>query len=157
MMKAVDHVSFTVSDLDRSIEFYRLLLQSDPLHVGEDASVFSAQVIGYEHVRLRFAWFALPGSESMFEIFEYLDPPGAPGNQETWTVGNGHIGLVVDDLDAEFRRLANSGATFRHDRPVEITDGPWKGSKAIYMRDPDGITVELMESPPSRAARFADW
>ena len=40
---------------------------------------------------------------------------------------------------------------------MEITDGPWKGSKAIYMRDPDGITVELMESPPSREARFAAW
>jgi catechol 2,3-dioxygenase-like lactoylglutathione lyase family enzyme len=74
---------------------------------------------------------------------------------ETYNVGNGHLGLVVDDLEAEYERLRAAGASFRHPGPVEVDGGDWKGTKALYMRDPDGITIELMESPPPFSLRFA--
>jgi hypothetical protein len=38
--------------------------------------------------------------------------------------------------------------TFRSPEPVVIPWGPYKGGRACYLRDPDGISIELMELPP---------
>ena len=154
-MKALDHVSFTVSDLDRAITFYSTLFRADPLKVGRDRDGNAGRVIGYKPLDLRYAWFALPGSETLLELFEYVEPRGAGGRLETATPGNGHLGLVVDDVQAEWRRMSDAGATFASAEPVAINDGSWSGAKVVYMRDPDGITIELMETPPDARQRFA--
>lgn len=147
MLRTVDHVSFTVSDLDRSIDFYRQFLGSDPLDSGEESSKHAAQVIGYDRVDMRWANFALPGGTVILELFEYRVPSGEPVSLENANVGNAHIGFAVDDLDAEYARLAAIGATFSHPEPVLVPEGTHEGAKAIYMRDPDGITVELLQFP----------
>jgi catechol 2,3-dioxygenase-like lactoylglutathione lyase family enzyme len=150
-----DHVSFTVSNIERACEFYSVLLERSPLKVGQDDADVAARVIGYERVDVRFAYFELPGTETILELFEYVVPEGVTPKLRNCDVGNGHLGLIVDDLDADYRRLAAAGATFVQEEPVEIREGPWQGSKAIYMCDPDGITIELLESPPPASARFA--
>ena len=66
---------------------------------------------------------------------------------ETYNAGNAHLCLVVDDLAADFDRLLGRVA-FRDPEPVEIPWGPYSGGKACYLRDPDGISVELIELPP---------
>jgi catechol 2,3-dioxygenase-like lactoylglutathione lyase family enzyme len=144
----VDHVSFTVKDLDRSITFYRTLFQADPISVGEERAAHAANVVGYPQVAMRVAWFQLPGSSTLLELFEYLEPPAKTVELQNYHVGNAHLALVVDDIAAEYDRLAAAGASFAHPHPVEALDEPWRGTKAIYMRDHDGITIELMESPP---------
>jgi catechol 2,3-dioxygenase-like lactoylglutathione lyase family enzyme len=147
-MKALDHISFTVSNRERAIEFYSLLLQADPLRLEDASSEIAARIIGYARVDLRVAYFALPGTETVLELFEYVVPAGQTLSLENFNVGNAHLGLAVDDLQAEYERLAAAGATFTYHEPVEIPSGPWQGVKAIYMRDPDGITIELLERPP---------
>lgn len=155
MMRAVDHFSFTVSDMDRSIEFYTELLGEGPLAVGVESSKHAARVIGYDPVDFRYAWFGLPGSDLLLELFEYREPMKQVVPLENYHVGNGHMGLVVDDLDAEHARMSQHGATFTQPEPVAIVEGSWAGSKTIYMHDPDGITIEMIESPPGPAARFS--
>jgi lactoylglutathione lyase len=151
-MKAVDHVSFTVKDRDRSIEFYKMLLQTDPISVGEETADHAALVAGYPRFATRVAWFRLPGTTTLLELFQYIEPPGQVVPMENYYVGNGHLALVVDDIQAEYERLSATGVTFAHHEPVEAHEGPWRGTKAIYMHDPDGITIELMESPPGAGA-----
>src|SRR2546430_1619225 len=145
MMKAVDHISFTVSNRERAIEFYSFLLRDDPLRLDEASSEVAARIIGYEQVDIRAAYFALPVTETVLELIEYVVPAGQTVNLENFNVGNAHLGLVVDDLQAEYERLAAAGATFTYREPVVIPSGPWQGVKAIYLRDPDGITIELLE------------
>ena len=154
-MKGLDHVSFTTSDLDRAIAFYSTLLGEGPLSSGTEHGGPAAAVIGFDPLQLRFAWFALPNTTTLLELFEYVEPRGEPAKLANNIAGNGHLGLIVDDVEAEWRRLGEAGASFASPEPVTIQDGPWAGSKVIYMRDPDGITIELMETPPDRAARFA--
>jgi catechol 2,3-dioxygenase-like lactoylglutathione lyase family enzyme len=61
---------------------------------------------------------------------------------QNYYVGASHVCFVVDDLDAEHKRLAAAGVRF-NSPPVEIVrDGKLVG-RALYMFDPDGITVEL--------------
>ena len=148
-------MSFTVSDLDRAVAFYSELFGAPPLKVGREIDGNAGVVIGYDPLDLRYAWFAIPGTPTLLELFEYVEPRGASGRLETRNPGNGHLGLVVDDVHAEWKRMAEAGATFASDEPFAITGGSWDGACVIYMRDPDGITIELMQSPPDAAARFA--
>jgi len=55
--------------------------------------------------------------------------------------------LRVDDVDAVCARLAAAGVTVPG-RPTTITAaGPWQGARCVYVEDPDGRTVELVQRP----------
>jgi catechol 2,3-dioxygenase-like lactoylglutathione lyase family enzyme len=147
-VNGVDHIGLTVSRLDRSIPFYTLLLGAEPILEQVVREPHVAEIVGCEEIELGIALFEIPGTQTLLELLEYRTPRGSPNDMETANAGNAHFCLVVEDLDAEFERLRAAGVVFRSDAPVFAPTGAWKGSKAVYLRDPDGITVELVEPPP---------
>jgi catechol 2,3-dioxygenase-like lactoylglutathione lyase family enzyme len=148
-MNGLDHVGFTVSNLDRALTFYRLLLSSDPVMRSSLTGAFPASVIGYDPIDIELAFFELPNSEVGLELIEYRVPAGQRGLMETYVVGNGHLCLEVDDLDAEYARLEAAGVEVGRAGPVNIPEGigSYSGGKVVYLRDPDGITIELLQKP----------
>lgn len=143
---ALDHVGFTVTDLERSIAWYAQLLDAPPLTRGRWEHPYVRRVVGYPEVVLEAAFWRLPGG-SILELIEYVVPAGTTVDMETHNAGNGHLCLVTDDIHAEFARLAPIAA-FRDPAPVEIPWGPYRGGWACYLRDPDGISIELLQAPP---------
>jgi catechol 2,3-dioxygenase-like lactoylglutathione lyase family enzyme len=143
---ALDHVGFSVSSLDRSIPFYTALLAEEPLLRKRWDVAYVGEILGYPGNVLDGAFWRLPGG-TILELLEYEPPPGRV-DMETNNVGNAHLCLVTDDMDAEFERLRPVGAEFRSEAPVEIPWGPYRGGKACYLRDLDGISIELIELPP---------
>ncbi|TKG71697.1 VOC family protein [Prauserella endophytica] len=141
----VDHMGFSVADLDRSVEWYSVLLRREPLWRRIWDARYLSDVVGYDDCRLDCALFELPGGIHL-ELLQYLHPEPTTVSMETFTVGNAHLCLTVDDLDAEFERLS-AIAEFRSKTPVDVTWGPNAGGKIVYLRDPDGITVELFQEP----------
>jgi catechol 2,3-dioxygenase-like lactoylglutathione lyase family enzyme len=147
---ALHHVGFTVSDLERSVAFYSRLLGVEPFLRRVYREEFISEIVGYERTVLDCALFEIPRSGVILELLQYVAPATGFVSIETYNVGNAHLCLVVDDLDAEYERLLDSGAEFRSppvDVPPEIEEEPARGGKALYLRDPDGITVELLELP----------
>jgi catechol 2,3-dioxygenase-like lactoylglutathione lyase family enzyme len=63
-------------------------------------------------------------------------------------VGSAHVALTVDDLDAVLEKVAASGWNAAG-KPQALTTGPNAGKRVIYVRDPDGTTIEFMQ-PPNR-------
>src|SRR3990170_7731097 len=150
MQDTLHHVGFTVAKMEPSIEFYSLLLQAEPAMRRKYDEQFISDVVGYEETLLDCALFVIPGSGVILELLEYLRPESARVDMETNNVGNAHLCLIVDDLEREYRRLLEHGVEFRSppvDVPADIEDDPAKGGRALYLRDPDGITVELLEMP----------
>ena len=150
MQDAVHHVGFTVSDLERSIAFYSRLLRVQPFLRRVYREAFISEIVGYEDTVLDCALFTVPRSGVILELLEYQVPSTGRVSTETYNVGNAHLCLVVDDLDAEYERLLGAGVEFRSppvDIPPETEEEPVRGGKALYLRDPDGITVELLELP----------
>jgi catechol 2,3-dioxygenase-like lactoylglutathione lyase family enzyme len=143
-LQAVEHVGLTVRDLERSIGFYSALLGVSPFYRATEERVYLADVVGYPGCKLALAFFHLPGTETFLELLEYIRPTGRPVDMETYNPGIGHLCFVVPDLDAEFRRISGLGGAFRHPGPVDRADG----GRAVYFRDPDGITIELQEPAP---------
>lgn len=152
LLTGLDHIGFSVSDLHRSIEFYELLLQRPPKMTRVIREKYVADIVGYQDVELNAAFFELPGSSAILELLEYRRPPSARVDMETYNVGSAHLCLIVEDLHQAFERLHAAGVEFRSDKPIEILAGPYKGGKAVYFRDPDGITIELTELPPGGLA-----
>ena len=63
-------------------------------------------------------------------------------------IGNGHIAFNVDDLLPFYEKLKAMGVK-RVSPPVTPTIGPNKGGRAVYLIDPDGFRVELIQTRPS--------
>jgi catechol 2,3-dioxygenase-like lactoylglutathione lyase family enzyme len=136
------HASLTVADLDRSLHFYRDLL-GVPVREQVDAAAetFSA-VSGEAAEQVRIADLDL-GDGRVLELIERRD-----GNATADRAG-GHIAFQVDDIVATYRRLVKAGVKARS-KPQPL--GPeagrhWAGCIVVYMTDPDGATVELVQVP----------
>lgn len=143
------HAGFTVADLDRSIGFYTQLLGAEPTVRRRSSDAYMGAMVGCPGCDVEYAYFPLPGSDATLELIQYFEPASARVDQETSVLGNGHICLLVEDIHAEFARIAQL-AEFRSPAPVEITHGPNRGGWGAYLRDPDDITIQLLQRPAAR-------
>jgi catechol 2,3-dioxygenase-like lactoylglutathione lyase family enzyme len=151
------HFSFTVSDLERSIDWYTRVLGLELVHRQRQENEYTPVLVGIPGAVLEVAQFAVPGvpparSTHMLELVEYLMPSGRDlGELATNSVGCAHLALMVTDIHARHERMVEQGVAFRNP-PVEITEGANAGGFACYFHDPDGITLELLQPSPSRLA-----
>jgi catechol 2,3-dioxygenase-like lactoylglutathione lyase family enzyme len=149
VIRGLHHASRTVSDLERSLAFYRDLLG---LEVATDEELHGEsidRVVGLEGARLRVVELAL-GDDCLLELIEYRYPKGEPRLESATAadVGAHHMALLVDDLDTAHKKLSNAGVRFTTP-PVTIEGGLFAGSRTTYCFDPDGLAVELWELPSS--------
>lgn len=149
--KRLHHTGYTVSDLDRSVAFYRDLLGCEVIATQEKEGGYLAAIVGYPDAHVRMAHLRVPGGEHVLELFEYLSPAGGHADVEPRNVGASHLCFVVDDLPALYERLRESAVTSFVSPPVDIDTGINRGGFALYLRDPDGITVELFQPPATTA------
>ncbi len=148
-IEGVQHTGFTVSDLDRSVAFYRDLLGFEVFAEGERQGGYFAAIVGYPDTHVRMALVRPPGSGHHIELFQYLTPEPRAVDLEPRLVGATHVCLLVDDLPALYERLRAAGFDDFFTPPVEVDQGINAGGFALYLRDPDGIILELFQ-PPKR-------
>jgi len=88
----------------------------------------------------------------ILELLEYKQP--ATGSQssslQNWDVGSAHLAINVVGLQ-EFYEAKKDVVEFLSE-PQLVEGGPWPGALVVYLRDPDGIPVELVDAEP----RIAD-
>lgn len=143
------HTCYTVSSLDRSVAFYRDLLGCEVIATQEKEGGYLAAIVGYPDAHVRMAHLRVPGGEHVIELFEYLVPEGGRADVEPRNVGASHLCFLVDDLPGLYERLRGRGVAFASP-PVEVDTGVNRGGYALYLGDPDGITVELFQPPAGR-------
>jgi catechol 2,3-dioxygenase-like lactoylglutathione lyase family enzyme len=72
-----------------------------------------------------------------------LDPPAPEANQ----LGLYRLAMLTDDIDRDYDELRSHGARCMSG-PAELDMGPGLPSlRALLFNDPDGTTLELIESP----------
>lgn len=155
MIADVLHFSFTVSDIERSVDWYTRVLGLELVHRQRQENAYTQVLVGIPGAVLEIAQFAVPGvpparSTHMLELVEYVTPRGTrTSGPPTNDVGCAHLALLVTDIHARFARLQELGVQF-FNPPVEITAGANAGGFACYFRDPDGITLELLQPSDTR-------
>lgn len=142
----VDHTSYTVSNLERSLAFYVDLLGCEIIWQREISNQYFRDIVAFPDCIVKAAHLRIPGSEHRIELFEYVQPAGKMADVRTNNVGSSHISFLVDDLPAAYLELEAKGVSFRSP-PIEITAGANKGGWAVYLLDPDGITIEFFQLP----------
>jgi len=148
----LDHVSLTVADLDRSVAFYHDLLGIPILGRGEETASGASSISGLKGAHFLFVDLDL-GSGQILELLQYLRPKSTRRSRREYDRGSGHVGLRVDDLKAVLSRARRAGFEPRAD-PVELEDPAWwRGAICVYLVDPDGVTVELVQRPESATDR----
>jgi len=157
MIDGIWHVSFTVSDIERSIAFYRDLLGFEMIHRQEQDNAYTRQLVGYPDAHLKVVQFAVPGqprglSSHDLELVEYVRPRGTRGDTNICNPGAAHLAIVVGDMREQYERLVAAGVDFVSS-PNAITAGVNAGGYTCYFRDPDAIMLELVQPPARRLAR----
>ena len=128
----VDHTSYTVSNLERSLEFYVGMLGCQVLWQRVIENEYFREIVGFPGCVVKAAHLRVPGSEHHIELFEYVTPAGEKVELHTNNVGSSHLSFFVSDLPAAYEELKSKGVRFRSP-PVLITAGANKGGWGAYM------------------------
>lgn len=149
------HASFTVSDIETSLRFYRDLLGMELQHYQVQANEYTSELVGYPNANLKVAMLKVSNafvgpSNHHLELVEYVHPRGEKTDVATNRPGAPHLAFVTDDIHADFERLSRAGVRFKAKKPVAIQEGVNKGGFTIYFLDPDDITLEMLQPPPNR-------
>ena len=146
----VSHFGIQVADLERSVGFYGDILGLELVARWVRDQEYIQELVGYPGVELHVAVFRLPHSDLFLEVLEYRNVEKHFVDPATANPGTAHFCLYVDDLATLYERLA--GAAVRFVSEVKSPNiGPNKGGKAVYMIDPDGIRIELIETQKTLA------
>lgn len=143
---AVDHTGITVSNLERSLAFWRDVLGFELSHRTHQTGELASEITGVPGAEIKLAVLKAPGHK--IELLEYLAPPDRKQDVDLrpCDVGSAHIALMVDDLDAILSAVAASGWKTAG-QPQTLQTGPNAGKRVVYVRDPDGTTIEFMQPP----------
>lgn len=94
------------------------------------------------------------GGGHTFEFIEFSGPPDRDiVNARPCDTGFAHIAFDVSDIFAAIDAAAAYGVTPIGAPVVNQNEGPNQGAVVAYFRDPDGITIELIQPPPRRTER----
>ena len=147
-MPLLHHTGLTVSDLERSLLFWRDAMGMDVLFQQEKDGGYLEEIVGEPGAHVRMAHLAFGGEGPRIELFQYLAPSGGQHLSRPADQGFAHVCVACEDLDERMKRLVAAGGT-PFSEPVVIDTGVNRGGRGVSLRDPDGHVVELFERPPA--------
>ena len=152
-VQSVASVGFTVSNMDRSIAFYRDVLTFTPLSDVEVDGPEYDQFWGMFGVRARVVKLQL--GEQQLVLTEFLSPPDLrpiPMPSYSHDLWFQHCAIVVRDMEAAWAQLRKHHVRQVSPRPQTIprSNVAAAGIKAMKFRDPDGHNLELLWFPDGK-------
>ena len=144
-VSSTGHTGITVSDLERSIRFYREVLGlavSEPVHC---AGAMFENVTGVPGAEIDISFVRAPGH--VIELLCFRKPEGrGRSSLRSCDAGFWHLALKVRDLERVVAAVGQAG--FQALSAIQrVPEGPLNGMKVVYVRDPDGVVLELIEEP----------
>jgi catechol 2,3-dioxygenase-like lactoylglutathione lyase family enzyme len=136
-VRRVDHVSYTVSDIDRSVAFYAKF-GCEPVNRYEASGPELDAAVATTNADMDIQVMRRPDG-GMLELISYIRQPSERAARNS-VVGAAHLAFVVGDIEAAYETLTADGVEFLSEPNTDRY-----GEKWVYFRDPDGITVELMQ------------
>ena len=138
------HIGLCVSELERSLRFYRdglgFRLRSHFEVAGEPTDT----LLQLEGVDLHAVYLERDGTR--IELLHYRSPGHVAGEtpRALNRVGLTHLSLRVDDLDTTLAALVAAGARIVDRSRIDI---PAFEAAAVFVTDPDGTLIELVQAP----------
>lgn len=121
------HTMLRVTDIDATLDFFRLL------------GVEEVRRHEVPEGRFTLIFLAAPGQEGVAEIELTYNWPAEDGSaSENYTGGRnfGHLAFRVDDIYDVCRRITEAGV---------VINRPPRDGRMAFVRTPDGISIELLQ------------
>ena len=142
MIKKIDHINISVTDLEISKRFFIDLLGFELDKEGELEGEWIDRVVGLENVKAKYSKLILPGAETCMELIQYYRPVGDkdPKSGVSNQIGFRHIAFEVENIEMVYGRLKAAGVKMFSELQVYN-----QGKKLCYFAGPDDVILELAE------------
>ena len=149
MIDKIAHVGLTVSDIEISKKFYGEILGLKFLGMivmeGKETDI----LFGFDNAKAKVAYFN--GSELIntppVELIQFTENPSIKDEPNLHKTSISELCFYVDNIDKVYTELSGKGVKFLSEpQYFDFTEYGFGKSKAVYLKDPDGNILELMES-----------
>jgi catechol 2,3-dioxygenase-like lactoylglutathione lyase family enzyme len=147
-MRAVDHVAFTVPDLDEAIAFFvdhfgaEVAFKDGPFG-DADADGMRRRLNVDPRARCSLAMLRL-GRHHNVELFSYDAGDQVTAPPRNSDVGGHHLAFYVDDIDAGYDYVRSIPGVVVQEGPNGVDAGaPVAGQRWFYFQTPWGMQLEL--------------
>ncbi|GAA1966459.1 VOC family protein [Microbacterium deminutum] len=153
-LRGVDHIGFTVPDLDEAERFLVDVLGAVPVYTlaskrSDDSDWMMVQLGVHPRTVVTEIRFYRLGNGSNLEVFHYESADGQAPEPRNSDIGGHHLALYVDDMDAAVAHLLAHDVEVMGD-PV-ASAGASAGQRWLYFRSPWGMQFELVSFPAGKA------
>src|SRR5215510_15583570 len=152
LVAAVAAAGMTVSDMDRSVEFFSKVLSFEKVSDIEVAGDAYEHLEGVFGLRMRVVRMRL--GDECIELTEYLAPRGRPipvdsRSNDRWFQ---HIAIIVSDMERAYGWLRQHKVEHASSGPQRLPEWNTRaaGIQAFYFKDPDGHPLEILQFPPDK-------
>ena len=148
MLKEIVHVGLTVSNIEKSIEFYRDILgltyQGQMIMEGPETDLLFAR----KNVKVKVAY--LNGSDDIMappvELIEFVSDEAEKTESDLHKTSISEICFNVEDIDEVYSRFIENGVEcLSEPQYLDLRAYGYGESKGLYFKDPDGIILELSQ------------
>jgi catechol 2,3-dioxygenase-like lactoylglutathione lyase family enzyme len=153
-VSGINHVSFVVSDIERSIDWYCRYLGLELEARQRQDNDYTRKLVGVPDAVLEVALLRTAENSQTgprVELIQYVEPRGGRVEAAVYDVGATHLAFEVDDLRALYDTLETEALAFQSP-PVAIEHGVNRGGYTCYLADPDGNRLELHQPPGRRTS-----
>ena len=140
MIKDVRHVGIMVSDMEKSLKFYRDLLGLKVKSLVDEEGEFLDNMLAHENVKNKVAKLYAKNGNALVELIDSKSY-GNKKDRDFFTIGASHFAFTVDNLEKTYDYLVKNGVKFTA-LPQQTPDG---FAKVTFCEDPDGTLIELVE------------
>jgi catechol 2,3-dioxygenase-like lactoylglutathione lyase family enzyme len=143
----IHHVGLTTPDIEGSVAFWTSVMGFEALPIRGSGAPWVASFTGVAGGALRTC--LLSGFGIRIEFVEFLagQDDGEPVRPTMTSAG--HVCFAVDRVEPFAAAIAAAGGAYEG-RVTTITDGIQPGRQGVYMRDPFGLLIELLERAPTQ-------
>lgn len=149
MISGVHHACVIVSDIEKSLRFYRDILgMKEEMNLEFDADPVMMDLPG---TKPKQHLVMLSAGNAVVELIQYLEPKGKLANIRPCDFPNAHICFRVDDINKAYEEAVAKGVNTFH-RPPDFIEGSGTsldGYSYVYFRGPDNEILEFIQVPAS--------
>lgn len=146
----LDHIAVTVSDLERSLTFYKDTLGFEEVERHRLEGETISTMAGKPDVVMQVVRLKPPdGPGILLDLQQYIQPKGTVANAQLGMANHSHFCFGVKDLRATYRQLKEKGVEFVS-APVTFDLGKewdYGAVHVVFLKDPDGFILEFVQKP----------
>ncbi|MDE0782860.1 MAG: VOC family protein [Planktomarina sp.] len=151
-MRGMEHVGFTVPDINEACDFFERILGGVTLYTAatnfrvDDSDWMAEHLRVHPRAVVKEFRYMRVGNGTNLEIFEYTAPDQNNKPPKNSDIGGHHFAFYVDNMDAAIAFLKANDVEVLGE-PTSFADGPNKGLTWCYFMAPWGLQLEIVSAP----------